>query len=798
MRVPVEWLNEYVKVNDIDIKTFEDSMIMSGSNTETVEYVAEGIEKVVIGRIEKIWQHPNADKLVVLTADVGERKLQIVTGAKNINEGDYVPVALPGAKLPGGVTIESGELRGEISNGMLCSAQELGFDTSVVPKAVADGIWILDKEYPLGEDVCETLKLKDNIIEFEITPNRPDCLCMLGMARESAATFERPMEYPEVSIKNQKGDVKDQVTIKVEDPDLCGRFSAKMVSDIKIEPSPLWMQLRLMKAGMRPINNIVDITNYVMIETGQPLHAYDLDTLADKTLIARRAKEGEIIKTLDGSERKMHSDNLMIADGKRTVGIAGIMGGEETEITEATKNILIESAHFSSRSIRDTSKRVGLRTEASARYEKGVDIDGTARAVERACQLIELFNAGTVAGGTIDVYKNKPEQVSIKVRPDRINALIGTKLEAKYMMEALGRLEIKCLSNEEGFIAYPPTNRLDLLVEADIVEEIARVYGYDNIENTLPRDSEWGGKTEGQKAEDKTKDILTSMGLNEVLTYSFVSPKTHDMINLPEDSEERNVMKLMNPLGEEYSIMRRSIVPNMMDVIKRNFNRKKENFRAFELGNTFIPKEIPVTQLPTEKKSLVMAMYGKGNDFFALKGVLVSYLNSMGVQEYEFVPEKEKTLYHPGRTATLLVKGERMGYIGEIHPDVLENYGLDVRVCLAEIDYEILMNSFDTEKFYSPIARYPAISRDIAVKLDKEIYIKQIEDVIKKNGGELLTGLRLFDVYEGKQIEAGKKSVAYALIFQSTERTLKDEEVNLLFGDIVRALEIELKAELRK
>jgi phenylalanyl-tRNA synthetase beta chain len=366
------------------------------------------------------------------------------------------------------------------------------------------------------------------------------------------------------------------------------------------------------------------------------------------------------------------------------------------------------------------------------------------------------------------------------------------------MMEALGRLEIKCVPCEEGFMAYPPTNRLDLLVEADIVEEIARIYGYDRIENTLPRDSEWGGKTEGQKAEDRTKDILTGMGLNEVLTYSFVSPKTLDMINLPAESEERKVMKLMNPLGEEYSIMRRSMVPNMMDVIKRNYNRKKETFGAFELGNTFIPKEIPVTQLPTEKKSLVMAMYGKGNDFFALKGVLSGYLDSMGVEDCEFVPEKELKLYHPGRTAAILVKGLVMGYIGEIHPDVMDKYGLDIRVCLAEVDYELLQNSFDIEKFYSPIPKYPAIPRDIAVKVDKEVYIRQIEEIIKKNGGELLTGVRLFDVYEGKQIEPGKKSVAYALVFQSTERTLKDEEVNLCFGNIVRALEIELKAELRK
>jgi phenylalanyl-tRNA synthetase beta chain len=798
MRVPIEWLNEYVKVDDIDIKTFEDSMIMSGSNTETVEYVGKGIEKVVVGRIDKIWPHPNADKLVVLTADVGERKLQIVTGATNINEGDYVPVALDGARLPGGVVINSGDLRGELSDGMLCSAQELGFETSMVPKDVADGIWILDKEYPLGEDILETLKLNDYIIEFEITPNRPDCLCMLGMAKEASATFKRPISYPNIAIKNPQDDIEKYVTIKVEDPDLCGRFSAKMVTDIKIEPSPLWMQLRLMKAGMRPINNIVDVTNYVMLERGQPLHAYDLDTLIGRTLIARRAKEGEKIKTLDGVERIMDGENLMIADGEKSVGIAGIMGGEETEITSSTVNILIESAHFTAKALRDTSRRIGHRTEASAKYEKGVDIDGTAKAAERACQLIEMLGAGKVIGGTIDVYKNKPEEISINVRPERINAILGSKLDKKFMMDVMNRLGVRCEEDGNNFIAYPPTNRLDLRIEADIVEEIARIFGYDNIESTLPKDNQWGGKTEKQKAEDKSKNILTGMGLNEVLTYSFVSPKTHDLIDLPIGSEERNVLKLINPLGEEYSIMRRTLVPNMMEVIKRNYNRKRETLRAFELGNTFIPKEMPISQLPAEKKSLVMAMYGNGNDFFALKGVLASYLKRMGLDDFEFIPEKELSMYHPGRTANLFVKGQCMGHIGEIHPNVMENYGLDIRICMAEIDYEILQDSFNLEKFYSPIPKYPAITRDIAVKVGKDIYIRQIEKIIKQNGGELLTEAKLFDVYEGKQIEPGKKSVAYALIFQSTERTLKDDEVNLCFGDIVRALEIELKAELRK
>lgn len=795
MLVPMSWLKEYVNVKNIEIKDFCDKMIMSGSNIESVDYYGEEIKNVVVGKILSIKQHPNADKLVIVSVDVGDEKLTIVTGAANIHQEDYVPVVKSGGSLPGGVKIKKGKLRGIESNGMLCSAKELGFPDNVIPTAHKDGIFILDRPYTPGMDIVEALQLKEAVVEFEITPNRPDCLSMLGMARETAAVFFEKMEYPETVLQNEENSVKDYISVEIEKPELCKRYTARAVKNVKIKQSPWWLQKRLITSGVRPINNIVDITNYVMLEYGQPLHAFDLDFISGRRIIVDTASDGDTFTTLDEVERTLDSKMLMINDADKSVALAGVMGGLNSEITDQTTCIFLESANFDSDNTRATSKKLGLRTEASSRYEKGIDPNLCLDAVNRACILIEELGAGTVVKGIIDEYPMKKVKETHQVRVSRINALLGTQMSIDEMADIFERLEMKVKQKDDDLYIQPPTVRMDLKEEIDYVEEAARIYGYDQLEVTVPKGNVQGGKNDEQSMEGLLKETLIALGLNEIQTYSFVSPKGVDMINASKRIMKTNFVKLINPLGEENSVMRTTLIPNMLEVLVRNYNRNIPEAAAFELGKIFIASD---EILPKEYKSLVLGMYGEKNDFYRLKGIIESMLEKIGIKESEYVPELNDQTFHPGRCANILYKDTYLGIIGEAHPDVAENYGIKARLYICEMGFESLLSCANTDKLYQPLPKYPAITRDIALVLEENKYVKEIEDIIKQYGGDLLEKVELFDIYRGKQVKEGYKSVAYALSYRDIQKTLTDEEVNAVHTKILEALKEKLGAELRE
>lgn len=797
MLVPVKWLKDYVDI-DVDSRELADRLTMSGSHVDSIYKIDKGVEKVVVGKITNIISHPNADKLVITTIDIGKEELQIVTGASNIKIGDYVPVALVGARLPGGVKIKKGKLRGEESFGMLCSAKELGIADNVIPKEAKDGIYILDKEYPLGKDIKEILELDGEVIEFEITPNRPDCLSMVGMARETAATLNKKLKYPDVEIKNEVDDIHEYLNgIEVIDKNLCKRYYARVVKDIKINPSPLWLQMRLIEAGVRPINNIVDITNYVMLELGQPLHAFDLDKVEDKLIIIRRAKTEEKITTLDTAERKLSDNDLIIADSKKPIGIAGVMGGLESEVTNDTGVILIESANFDGRSVRLTSKRVGLRTEASARFEKNLDANIAKMACNRACQLIEEVGAGTVVKGYIDIYKEKAPEKVVVLRIERVKRLLGIDIEKEKMINILNSLELNSEINEDKIRVNIPTYRQDLELEADLIEEIGRIYNFEQIKPQPLRGSlTRGEKSTDRNIKDKAKNILLALGLNEITTYSFISPKAYDKINLPEESIKRKYVKLINPLGEDYSVMRTTLIPNMLEVLSRNFNYGVDKAYAFEIGNIFVPKEIPIKTLPYENKTLCLGMYGE-IDFFDIKGVLEELFNRIGINNYDFYRETNHSVFHPGRCANIIFSDSLAGVVGEVHPDVLKNYGIKEKVYMAEINFEKVILNCNFEKKYKPLPKYPAIDRDLAIVVNDEILVSELEKIIWENGNDLVDKVDLFDVYIGKQIPKGKKSVAYSISYRSMLKTLTDDEVTKVHDKIISELKDKFNAELR-
>ncbi|MDO5708084.1 MAG: phenylalanine--tRNA ligase subunit beta [Andreesenia angusta] len=799
MFVPVKWLKDYIDIEDYDIRKLADKLNETGSHVESIESVDKGVEKVVVGRIEEIEKHPDADKLIITKIDIGEEELlQIVTGANNVKEGDLVPVALVGAKLPGGIKIKKGKLRGVESFGMLCSAAELGYSDSVIPKLYRDGIHILQENYEIGKDIREVFGLNEEIIEFEITPNRPDCLSILGMARELGATIEQKIKYPDMEVKEEEDDIKDYFNeLIVEDKDLCNAYYARVIKDVKVEESPLWLQTRLMEAGMRPLNNIVDITNYVMLELGQPLHAFDLDKLEDKKIIVKRAENGDVFKTLDDVERKLDDSMLMINDGKNQIAIAGVMGGLDSEVTEDTKTILLESASFNPKSVRLTSKKLGLRTEASTRFEKGLDPNLAKIAGDRVCELIEEINAGKVVKGNFFEYGQLPEPKEIRVKLEKIDDLIGQKIDRDRILNMLNYLEIESKIEGEEVISNIPTFRTDISIPVDIIEEIARIYGFDNIE-TKPLS---GVITRGRKScirnkQDWAKDLLTSMGLNEIMTYSFVSPSQFDKLNISENSVMRKYVKIRNPLGEDYSVMRTTLLGNMMDVLVRNSRYGIPSIGVYEIGNIFIPNEIPVKTIPKEKRVLSIGMYGDG-DFFTMKGIIDELLEKMGIEGYEYVREENNPTFHPGRAASIVCENYYLGEFGEVHPDVQENYGLKNRVYMAELDFNRLFFLKGGVHKYKPLAKYPSISRDIALLVDKEIMVKEIEKIIRENGGELVKRVELFDVYEGDQIDNDKKSVAYSIEYNSEEKTLTDEELTPIHQKVLDALEKELDAHLR-
>ena len=822
MLVPMEWLNDYIDPG-VSTDEFCERMIMSGSNLETCEELGGGMERVVVGRIAKIEPHPDADKLVVCQLDVGEEELlQIVTGAPNVFEGAYVPVALHKSRIPGplhgqpkqegGVKITKGKLRGVTSYGMLCSCSELGYEDKVVPVVHKDGIWILEDEYEPGTDFAEALGLKSAVVDFEITPNRPDCLAMVGMAREASATFGKPFSYPDIDIKeeNGQGEAKDYVSVEINNPESCRRYVARVVTDVKVEQSPWWLQKRLMYAGMRPINNIVDITNFVMLEYGQPIHAFDIHQVKGGRIIVENAKPGEKFTTLDENERTLQGSMLMIKDAERPIAVAGVMGGLNSEIEDDTQTIIIESANFAGDSVRRTAKELGLRTEASSRFEKGIDPNLCADAADRVCRLIELVGAGKVCRGRVDVYPNPEEAKTIDIRVSRINAVLGIELSREEMVSMLESLEIKVEGSGDIMTVTGPTVRQDLVQEEDYIEEIARMYGYDKLPVTMPKSNNEVSIPYGWQLRDLVRDSLCAMGLNEIQTYSFVSPRSVDNVRIGEDSWERAFVRIINPLGEENSVMRTILTPNMLETLARNYNRKIEKVKAFEIGNTFMASELNKDHLPDEDYSLCIGMYGKGEDFFSLKGVVCELLAVLGIREPIFTAEPEYGPYHPGRCARISVAAseemkavgvdtEELGIMGEIHPDVAEKYGMKgERIYCCEIMCGALQRKANTEIVYTPLPKFPSTARDIALLVDEDMEVGRIEAVIREYGGRILEDVRLFDVYRGQQVDEGKKSVAFNLIYRDKDKTLTDEEVTEVHSGVLDALKDKLNAVLRE
>jgi phenylalanyl-tRNA synthetase beta chain len=793
MLVPIKWLKDYVDIN-IDVKRFADAMTMSGSNVDTIEEMGKEIENVVVGKIVKVERHPDADKLVITQIDLGNETIQIVTGATNIKEGDYIPVAQNGSSLPGGIKIKKGKLRGVESNGMLCSAQELGIPLDNLPEELLDGIYILDKEYTLGMDIKEVLGLNDAVVDFEITNNRPDCLSMIGIAREAAATLGEKLRYPEITVAENNENISSYVNIEVKNGELCPRYTARVVKNVKIQSSPGWMQERLLKAGVRPINNIVDITNYVMLEMGQPMHAFDLDKLAGRKIIVRNAVEGETITTLDEVERTLNESMLVIADQDRAIAIAGIMGSSNSEIDENTNTLVFEGANFQALNIRLSSKKLGLRTEASGRFEKGIDTELAEKALERACNLVQMLGAGEVVGGKMDFYSNPKQSRHILFDTDRARRFIGADISTDQMKEYLEALEFGVDSN---FNVTVPTFRDDVMISEDIIEEITRIYGYENIPSKL-MDTTFtqGGKSYKQKLIDQAKSILTAQGLYEVFTYSFVSPGVFNKINLKVESPYRNAIKLINPLGEDQSIMRTTIIPNIMDVIARNYNRKIENGQFFELSKVYLTETLPLSDLADEREVLTMGLYGNV-DFFDLKGVVENLMEELNIKSYRILSSNHDSL-HPGRTAELIINNKRIGWLGEAHPDMLDNYGVPVRVFIAELNFDEITNQSNPEIKYKSLPKYPSVSRDIAVVVAEEITAGQIEEIIKNKGGKTVEEVKFFDIYRGSQIEKGYKSMAYSIIYRSEEKTLTEEEVSKVHNKILNSLANQVGASLRQ
>ncbi len=797
MNVPMSWLKDYVDI-DCDIVTFTDAMTMSGSKVEGFEQMGQDMDKVVVGRIEKIERHPDADKLIVTQINVGSETIQIVTGADNVKEGDYIPVALNGSSLPCGMKIKSGKLRGVASNGMLCSIDELGFSKENYPEAPEHGIFILDKPYELGMDVKKIFGLDDTVVEFEITSNRPDCYSILGIAREAAATFKKDFKYPEVSFPQIKGNPSDYATVQIQNEELCPRYMGRIIQNVKIGPSPKWLQQKLTAAGLRPINNIVDITNFILTEMGQPMHAFDVETLAGKQIIVRNALQDETIVTLDGEERKLDGSMLVIADAVQPIAVAGVIGGELTKIGETTKTVLFESANFEGTSIRLTAKKLGIRTDASGKYEKYLDPNNVEAAMDRACQLITMLGAGDVVEGALDVYPGVRTAKTLNYSPQRINALLGTDISEDEMARIFTSVE--CVVDQTAKTVVVPTFRPDLECEADLAEEIARFFGYDNIPVTITMHTPTVGKKNyKQKIEDITRLVMEDCGLSEAMTYSFESTKVFDKLNIPEGDDLRKTVTIINPLGEDFSNMRTQTVNGMLNSLSTNFNRRNESAKLYELGTIYIPKALPVTELPDEQSKLTIGMYG-GCDFYDAKGVVETLIERLGfIDKLSYNPKIELPFLHPGRKAGIIINGQKeIGYIGEVHPEVADHYDIGERVYIAVIDMALVTKYTDMEHKYTQVAKYPAVNRDMAFLVKDEVLVQDIENIIKSRSGKILESYKLFDVYKGNQIQAGHKSIAYALAFRASDRTLNEKEINKVMDKILNGLENELGAVLRK
>lgn len=806
MNTSLSWIKAYVPDLNVTAQEYTDAMTLSGTKVEGYEVLDADLHKIVVGQIDKIEKHPDADKLIICQVNVGAETIQIVTGANNVHEGDKVPVVLdggrvagghePGSRVEGGVKIKKGKLRGVESFGMMCSIEELGSNREMYPEAPEEGIYIFPEETEVGANAVEVLGLNDVVFEYEVTSNRVDCFSVVGIAREAAATFGKEFHPPVVTPTGNDEDVNAYIKVRVENEDLCPRYCARVVKNIKIGPSPKWMQRRLASVGIRPINNLVDITNYVMEEYGQPMHAYDLDTIAGKEIVVRNAEKGEKFTTLDGQERELDETVLMICDGEKSIGIAGIMGGENSMITDDVKTMLFEAACFDGTNIRKSSKKVGLRTDASGKFEKGLDPNNAQAAIDRACQLIEEMGAGEVVGGMVDVYSKKKEPVRVPFDPDAINELLGTQISKEDMIGYFEKIGI--VYDEASGEVVTPTFRHDLFRMADLAEEVARFYGYDNIPTTLPRGEATTGKLSFKlRVEEVARDIAEFCGFSQGMTYSFESPKVFDKLLIPEDSSLRQAVEIMNPLGEDYSIMRTTPLNGMLTSLATNYNRRNKNVRLYELGNIYLPKALPLTELPKERMQFTLGMYGEG-DFFSMKGVVEEFFEKIGLHKKEvYDPNSGKPYLHPGRQANILYDGVVVGYLGEVHPDVADTYGIGSRAYIAVIDMPEIVERATFDRKYTGIARFPAVTRDISMVMPKEILVGQIEDVIEKKGGAYLESYALFDIYEGAQIKEGYKSVAYSIVFRAQDKTLEDAEVTEAMNRILKALE-GMGIELRK
>ena len=794
MNIPISWLKDYVDI-DVDVKKFAEDMTMSGTKVESVTHIGKEIKNVVIGKVLSVEKHPDADKLVVTSVDVGEKTVQIVTGATNVTVGCVVPVALDGAVLYEGLKIKNSKLRGVESQGMLCSIEELGYTRADYPEASEDGIYIFSEEHKPGSCAIEILQIKEDVVEFEITSNRPDCYSVVGIAREVAATYDKPLKYPEISVlENSESSIKDFVDVEVENDDLCPRYIARVVKNVKIGPSPQWLRHRLTTSGIKPINNIVDITNYVMLEFGQPVHAFDYSAIEDKKIIVRNAYESEKITTLDGIERQLDTSMLVIADQKKALAIAGVMGGEYSKVTDDTKTILFESANFNGVNIRLTSKKLGLRTDASSKYEKGLDPNISIKSVNRCIQLVEMLGIGKVVKDIVDCYKNqiKPWQVSYSY--DKINKLLGTDISKEEMVKILKRLEIE----SDGSVANIKTFRTDIQKEADLAEEIARLYGYNNIKSTLAKGATTvGKKTYSQVIEDEIKNTMVSLGFSESLHFSFESPKVFDKLNYDKECNFRKTVTINNPLGEDFSVMRTTTLNGILNSLSTNYNRRNDEACLFELGKVYLPKD---NSLPVEKQKLTIGMYSintkSDKDFYYLKGAVNSLLDRLSIQACYTETDKYPWM-HPGRTALITNGDITLGYVGELHPLISENYEISTKVYMAVLDVERIRKLSDTTCMFTALPKFPATSRDISMLVKNEITVFELEETIKEKGAKILESVSLFDVYKGKQIEEGYKSVSFKILFRANDRTLTDEEVSQVMEKVLKNLEKKHNALLR-
>ena len=808
MNTSLNWIKAMVPGLECTDQEFRDAMTLSGTKVECFNAFDKNLDKIVVGQILSVERHPDADKLVICQVNVGSENVQIVTGAPNIevgSSGQKVPVVLDGGKVAGGhdggalpedgIKIKKGKLRGVESCGMMCSIEELGSSREFFPDAPEEGIYIFGDDAVVGSSAVEYLGLNDTVFEYEITNNRVDCYSVIGIAREAAATFRKPFNPPVVTKTGNDEDVNTMVSVDIEAKELCSRYVARVVKNIRLAPSPKWMQQRLMTAGIRPINNIVDITNYVMEEYGQPMHAYDYDTIAGHKIVVRTATDGEKFVTLDGQERTLDAQTLLICDGEKPVGIAGIMGGENSMITDDVQTMLFEAATFDGTNIRKTTKKIGLRTDASGKFEKGLDPENAMEAINRACQLIEELDAGDVVGGVVDVYPDPVTKKRLPFEPAKYNALLGTNVSDEDMLSYFERLEVEYDKDANELII--PTFRQDLNRDADMAEEVARFFGYDNIPTTLPKGETTMGKISfEQSIEDAASEVAQFTGFSQAMTYSFESPKVFDKLLLPADSELRKTVTIANPLGEDFSIMRTVSLNGMLTSLSTNLAHRNKNVRLYEFGNIYIPNSLPLTELPDERMQMTLGMYGEC-DFFTLKGVVEDMLDSLGLGgKSEYAPTGEHPFLHPGRAADVTIDGEKIAYIGQIHPEVMDNYNMKGEVYVAVIDMPTLVPKATFDRKYEGVAKFPAMKRDLSMVMKKDIFVGQLEKIFKDKGGKLLESYELFDVYEGDQIEKGYKSVAYSLTFRAKDRTLEDAEVSKIVEKILDELK-KLGVELR-